>query len=99
MSGIPLANGDYRDSQAQSSNNQLKIAGQRDDVNGRMHLWVQNIQHTWKRVVDGPVVPAESGTITIPNVSAGNYKVEWWNTYVTSSPIFLTPTVASNGSL
>ncbi len=99
MAGIPLANGHYHDSLAQASADQLKVVGQRDDVNGRMHLWVWNDQHTWKRVVNGPAVTAVSGTITIPNVAAGSYKVEWWNTYATSSPIFLTQTVTSNGSL
>ncbi len=73
--------------------------GQRDDVNGRMRLWVQNTQHSWKRVVNGPAVTAVTGTLTIPNVPAGSYRVEWWNTYATSSPIFLTQTVTSNGSL
>jgi hypothetical protein len=99
MAGIPLANGHYHDSQAQTSSDQLKVTGQRDDVNGQMHLWVQNVQHTWKRVVNGPPVTPVSGTITIPNVAAGTYKIEWWNTYATTNPIFLTQTVTSNGTL
>ena len=73
--------------------------GQRDDIGGQMHLWVQNTQHTWKRVVNGPAVTAVNGTITIPNVAAGSYRVEWWNPYAASSPIFLTQTVTSKGSL
>ncbi len=99
MEGIPLNNGHYHDAGAQVSNGQMRAWGQRDDVNGRMHLWVQNTQHTWERVVNGPAVTGVSGTITLPNVAAGSYKVEWWNTYATSNPVFLTQTLASNGSL
>jgi hypothetical protein len=99
MEGIPLNNGHYHDAGAVVSNGQLRAWGQRDDVNGRMHLWIQNTQHTWKRVVNGPGVTAVSGTVTIPNVAAGSYRVEWWNTYSVSNPVFLTQTLSSNGSL
>gem|GEM_PF-1002487 len=99
MKGIPLNNGHYLELHAQTSNAQLRVMGQRDDLNGRMHLWVQNTQHTWKRVVNGPAVSAVTGTLTIPNVTSGSYRVEWWNPYATSSPIILTQTVTSNGSL
>jgi hypothetical protein len=99
MDGIPLSNGHYQDSQAVTSNAQLRAIGQRDDVNGRMHLWIQNTQHSWRKVVYGVAVTPVSGTITLPNVASGSYKVEWWNTYATSNPIFLTQTVSSNGSL
>ncbi|HEX7434549.1 MAG TPA: hypothetical protein VF326_12930, partial [Anaerolineaceae bacterium] len=99
MAGIPIVNGHYTELQAQVSNAQLKVLGQRDDVNGQMHLWVQNTQHNWKQVVNGPVVTPAGGTVTIPNVTAGSYRVEWWNTYATSNPTFLTQTLSSNGSL
>jgi hypothetical protein len=99
MEGIPLNNGHYHDVGAVVSNGQLRAWGQRDDVNGRMHLWIQNTQHTWKRVVNGPGVTAVSGTVTIPNVAPGSYRVEWWNTYAVSNPVFLTQTLSSNGSL
>jgi hypothetical protein len=99
MEGIPLNNGHYHDAGAQVSNGQIRAWGQRDDVNGRMHLWVQNLQHTWKRVVNGPGVTGVSGTITLPGVAAGSYQVEWWNTYATSNPVFKTETLTSNGSL
>ncbi len=99
MEGIPLNNGHYHDAGAQVSNGQLRVWGQRDDVNGRIHLWVQNTQHTWKRVVNGPAVTGVNGSVTLANVAAGSYKVEWWNTYVTSNPVFLTQTLTSNGSL
>jgi len=99
MNGIPLTNGNYQELVAQTSSPQLKVTGQRDDVGGKMHLWVQNTQHTWKAVVAGTPITAVSGTITIPNVPAGSYHVEWWNPYAASNPIFLTQTLTANGSL
>ncbi len=99
MAGIPLANGRYQELLAQTSNAQLRALGQRDDVDGLMHLWIQNTQHNWKQVVNGPAISAVNGTVTIPNVTAGSYRVEWWNTYAASNPVFLTQTLTSNGSL
>jgi hypothetical protein len=99
MSGIPLSNGHYYGVSAQTSNQHLRAWGQRDDHNGRMHLWLQNTHHTWKRVVNGPSIPAISGTVTIQNVPSGQYRVEWWDTYTTDNPIFRTETLTSNGNL
>lgn len=99
MQGIPLNNGRYKELGATTSNADLRVFGQRDDTAGKMHLWVQNAQHTWRRVINGPAVTAVSGTVSIPNVPTGTYTVEWWNTYTTSNPVFKTQTVNSNGSL
>ncbi len=99
MAGIPLNNGHYYDVNTTVSNSQLRAWGQRDDVNGRMHLWIQNKQHTWMRVVNGPAITSISGSVTIQNVPSGSYKVEWWNTYATTNPVFKTETLSSSGSL
>ncbi len=100
MDGIPINNGSYRDVGATTSDANLRAWGQRDDSNGRMHLWIQNRLHTWTRVVNGPAIPAISGSVTIPNVPEGAYQVEWWDTYKTSGAVFLTQQVsASGGSL
>jgi hypothetical protein len=99
MEGIPLSNGHYYGVSSQASNSDLRAWGQRDDHNGRMHLWIQNKQHTWKRVVNGPAIPSISGTVTIQNVPSGQYRVEWWDTYTTSNPIFRTETLTANGNL
>ncbi len=97
MEGIPLNNGFYQDAKAQTSEANLRAWGQRDDVNGRMHLWVQNTQHTWKRVVSGAAIAPVSGTVTLPNVSAGAYQVTWWNTYSLDNPVIRTEQVAASG--
>jgi hypothetical protein len=65
-----------------------------------MHLWLQNTEHTWKRIVDGQPITAIDGFISILSVPDGTYQVEWWDTYKTSSPVFQTETVeASRGKL
>jgi hypothetical protein len=100
MEGIPLSNGFYQDANAETSDPDLRAWGQRDDVNGRMHLWVQNRQHTWKRVVFGPPSSPITGTITLPNVPGGAYRVTWWNTYSVTDPVIRTEEIsASGGSL
>jgi hypothetical protein len=99
MEGIPLSNGFYRDARARTSNAQLRAWGQRDDFHGQMHLWIQNTQHTWKRVVAGSSIAPVSGTLTVPDVATGRYQVEWWNTYSTSDPIMHSETITSDGSL
>jgi outer membrane protein assembly factor BamB len=100
MDGIPLDNGQYRDARATTSDPNLRAWGQRDDSTGRMHLWIQNRLHTWKRVINGPGIPDISGSITIPNAADGTYQVEWWDTYKTTNPVFLSQQVnVSGGSL
>jgi hypothetical protein len=79
---IPLSNGHYQDAQAAPSDANLRVWGQKDLVNGRAHLWVQNHQHTWKNIVDGVPIAPVSATISmagfLPNTS---YTVERWDTY------------------
>jgi hypothetical protein len=99
MQDIPLNNGNYRDAPATASNAKMRVWGQRDNTNGRMHFWVQNLDHTWKRVVHGPSIPSITATFTIPNVPTGTYRVEWWDTYAAANPIFRTENLTSNGSL
>lgn len=99
MEGIPLNNGLYRDLGAQTSNPNLRAWGQRDDRNGRMHLWIQNTQHTWKRVVAGTPMPAVAGSVVIPNVSRGSYCVTWWNTYSVEDALFLTQRLDATDAL
>jgi len=89
----------HREAGAQTSNASLRVWGQRDDVNGRMHLWAQNAQHTWKRVVAGAAVPPVSGVITLRDVLSGTYRVTWWDTYRVASPVFLTQTIPASGTL
>lgn len=77
---IPINNGEYKDAGAVTDNPNLRVWGQRDDKNGRAHLWVQNRAYTWKRVVNHQSVPVESGIITLGDMKVGTFRVEWWDT-------------------
>jgi hypothetical protein len=79
---IPLSNGLYQDAQAVASNPRLRVLGQKDLMNGRAHLWIQNLFHTWKNVVDGVPVPEASGSIWIAGFEPGvSYSIQWWDPY------------------
>jgi hypothetical protein len=97
MAGIPLNNGHYRDARAETSSPELRAWGQRDDTAGRMHLWIQNTQHTWRRAANSQAVPPIRGQITLPDVRSGVYRVTWWDTYAEDQPVFLEQTVNHAG--
>jgi hypothetical protein len=99
MWDIPINNGNYRDAQAQTTNPNLRIWGQRDDVNGRAHLWLQNRAHTWERAVLGQAIPPITGKITLNGLKPGSYRLEWWDAYNTRTPILKTELVQVTGEL
>lgn len=80
MAGIPLSNGNYREIDATSTSPLLRVLGQKDTVNNMAHLWIDNIKHTWKNVIDGVSVPAVTGSVTVSGFKDGAYKAEWWDT-------------------
>ncbi|MBI5229417.1 PKD domain-containing protein, partial [Candidatus Micrarchaeota archaeon] len=80
FSNIPLSNGLYEDAEASSSNLDIRVLGQKDLVNKKAHLWIDNRRHTWKNVVDGVSVPLASGTILLSGFGNDSYRLEWWNT-------------------
>jgi len=51
--------------------------------NDEAYVWIQNSQHTWYRVAALGLTPqvVSGATLTIPNMDAGVYKVDWWDTY------------------
>jgi hypothetical protein len=99
MQGIPLNNGSYKDIDATTSSPMLRAWGQRDDVHGMMHLWIQNLQHNWKRVVSKTPITPVLGSVLIPHVQAGDYCVDWWNTYRATDPVFLTQVIQVSDAL
>jgi len=76
---LPLNNGNYVDASADVSNPRLRVWGQKDLTNQRIHLWISNIDHIWtNKRTPLPV----SGVITISGLSPNRpLTVEWWNTY------------------
>jgi hypothetical protein len=101
---IPLNNGNYQDAQASISNDQIRAWGQKDLVNERAHLWIQNKNHTWKNVVNGNPPAPVSGVVRIGGFRpGGQYRLQWWDPYQTdpASQILRTETVTggSDGSI
>jgi hypothetical protein len=78
---IPLSNGHSVDSAASVSAPSLRVRGQKDPLNGRAHLWIDNRGHTWKTVVDGLPVTSAGGTVTLPGMPGGAYQVTWYDPY------------------
>jgi hypothetical protein len=82
MRDIPLSNGNYGDAEAEVSVPGLRAWGQKDLVNGRAHLWLQNKAHNWRNVVEGVQVDAVTGAVTIGGFPPGvEFVLEWWDTY------------------
>lgn len=98
---IPLTNGHYEDAQATSANTNIRIVGQKDLLNKRAHVWIQNKLFTWKNVVNGDVVITPvSASITIAGFAPNtNYPVEWWNTAVGTPTTLNSITSDSSGNL
>jgi len=97
LANIPLANGHYVNAAPTVSNTNLRVVGQKDTVNKRAHLWIQNINHTWKNVVDNVAIAQQTGTIIIAGFPASTpLRVEWWNTY--SGVIWSTENITTNSS-
>jgi hypothetical protein len=93
---IPLNNGSYQNVAAVVGNTALRAWGQKDVVNDRAHLWIQNSQHTWKNVVDNVSISPISTSITISGFSPNkSLRVEWWDTY-TGSPSQTTNLTTNN---
>lgn len=80
MSGIAISNGCYEDACAITSSQMMRAWGQKDLINNRAHLWIDNRPYTWKNLVNSVGVPAISGTVTIAGLKDGAYEVEWWDT-------------------
>jgi hypothetical protein len=100
---IPLNNGKYRDAAASVNNPSLRVVGQKDTLNNRAHLWVQNKRHTWRNVVDGVKdTSGVSGTVEIDGFTPEmTLKVEWnvFTTQGTPSISFSTVSVDNHGNI
>ncbi|HFE66518.1 MAG TPA: hypothetical protein ENJ93_04565 [Chloroflexi bacterium] len=98
---VPLANGRYRAAAATVSHEGLRAWGQKDVVNGRAHLWLQNKARTWQNVVQGNPIPPVSGTVALDGFPANTpFAVEWWDSYATDveNAVMKVETVVSDGN-
>jgi hypothetical protein len=82
LSSLDLNKGGYRDWGGTVTHPDLRVVGQKNSGTGSMHLWIQNTQHTWKRVAAGLPIEPVSGQVKVPGFRAGaSYEAEWWDTW------------------
>jgi hypothetical protein len=95
MADVPLNNSRYVDAAATSAHPRLRIVGQKDVPAGRAILWLDNRDHTWKRVVDRAAITAIHATVYVPmSRPSESYRVIWYNSY-TGMPYRTNLTVAN----
>lgn len=82
LSRLDLQAGGYVDWGGSAGDPGLRVIGQKNLRKGWMYLWIQNRQHTWHATTQRQPLPAVSARITVPGFApAGDYRIEWWNTY------------------
>jgi len=81
MKNIPLNNGLYVPLKKTVNNSQLRVWGQQQADGRTAHFWVQNSNHTWKRVVQSGNPAPESGEIRIHGINPGPVEVEFWDSW------------------
>jgi hypothetical protein len=82
LADLDLNKGGYADWSGTVSTPALRVVGQKNPARGRLHLWVQNVQHTWKRVADRQPIDPVSGTVRVPGFTPDAvFGVTWWDTY------------------
>lgn len=100
LKDIPLSNGNYTEASASATNPNLRMMGQKDTVNKRAHLWIDNKTDTWGNLVNGvAVINIASATVTIPNMPSGSYPVAWIDTSTGLVSKNETVVVGANGNL
>jgi hypothetical protein len=80
VKGLDLNKGGYVTLGSSSTNNNLRVFGQKNLSKNKAHIWVQNATHTWKKVMDN-TTSAQSGTVSVTLNPTTNYSIETWNTY------------------
>lgn len=78
-----------------SSPNNMRAMGLRSQDKKTVLLWAQNKAYTWKNYATTPT--AVSGNITVPGITTGTYRVEYWNTE--TGEITKGAEVTANGNL
>jgi hypothetical protein len=59
----------------------IKLMGFLKDNN--IFLWIKNNVYSWKNVKDNGLPQIiKNATISIPQLTFGDYKIEWWDTYL-----------------
>jgi len=93
---LDLNKGGYTDVAATTTNTLLRAVGQKNLSKNEAHFWVQNKNHTWKKVMDGVSISPISANVSFNMNPNTPYTVQWWNT--TNGSITGTQSLNSNSS-
>lgn len=70
---------------------------QKDLVNNRAHLWIQNKNHTWRRVVDNNASTGLQGTVSITGLKPNTTLAVEWHQFTTQGiPIISTSSATTD---
>ncbi len=81
LAGIPFTTAGLNAFTAEGTAKKSRVAGLKGKTSAC--VWIQNPQATWWKMVVDKAAPGETSgeSIVIEGLDAGNYQVEWWNTY------------------
>lgn len=102
ISNIPLNNGHYQDAEATLTEANLRVTGQKDLVHNRAHIWIQNSDHTWRKVVDKSANTGLKGSVSMAGFTPNTtLNLEWHQFTTQGTPKIVTSsaTVDANGKL
>lgn len=95
VNDLPLNRGGYTPWDGDVTQAALRVVGQKNTKTGRLHLWIQNRQHTWRNVLERRPIPSVTGDILVPGFVPGSaFTVEWWDPYSDSRVVASEPVVA-----
>lgn len=82
LKNIPRNNGNYQPLNL-SVASPYRATGQIDSTNNRAHLWIQNTNHTWRRVVDGVATGGLPSSLVVGGFNTSgslNVEINYFNT-------------------
>jgi len=96
---VPLNRGGYQDWGGTVTPDTLRVVGQKHIGDGRMHLWIQNRQHQWRRPSNRGTPDPVSGIISVPGFEPGAaYLVDWWDTYAPAGRLIVQERVVADAA-
>ena len=87
MAGVPFNSGDFTDAAPIVTGSGLRVVGQKDPAGHRAYLWIDNVNHTWRNVVNKATIAPASGTVKVAGFTPGAVvPVTWWETCSGQAP-------------
>ena len=94
---LPVNKGGYEDWGGTVAPDALRVVGQKHVRSGRMHLWIQNRQHQWRRPANRVTPDPVSGIIEVPGFEPGAaYLADWWDTYAPAGRLIVQERLAAD---